>query len=94
MNPYTQDTPCPGGCGQTISYNKEYDDWTHSGLHDASCPFRAYEPMSHTAVLGHRWGKWQFNEQGEIEKIARPVEPERPIASVISMAEFKKKKRT
>jgi hypothetical protein len=48
--------------------------------------------MSHRAVLGHRWGKWQFNEQGEIEKIASPVEPEPPTASVISMAEFKKKK--
>jgi hypothetical protein len=94
MNPYTQDMSCPGGCGQTITYNKEYDDWTHSGLHDTSCPFHAVEPMRHQAVLGFRWGKWKFNDQGKVERIEQKPEPvpEPKLADVISLAQHRKKK--
>jgi hypothetical protein len=92
MNPHIQDRPCPGGCGQTISYNKEFDDWSHSGLHDASCPFKQYEPMRHKAIMGFTYGKWKFNEQGEIERAPEKPATELPLAPVISMAEFRAKK--
>lgn len=92
MNPYTQDMPCPGGCGQTISYNKKYDDWTHSNLHDASCPFHSVEPVPHNAIMNFNWGKWKFNEKGEIEHLPEPEpepEPEPKLADIISFEQYK-----
>jgi len=94
MNPYTQDMSCPGGCGQSITYNKSKDTWSHAGLHDSSCPFHQYEPMDHRHVLNIRWGRLKFNDQGEIEEVKRepkPV-PEPKLADVISLAQYRKKK--
>jgi len=95
MNPYYKDMPCPGGCGQNITRNKETDTWTHAGLHDAACPFKQYEPMDHKYVLKFRWNQIRFNSGGDLEKV--PVEPSPPppepkLADVISLAQYRKKK--
>jgi hypothetical protein len=89
------ETDCPG-CSGKLALDTEHGDWSHKGLHDASCIIKDYEPLSMKALSGHHEGKWRVNPavEGGIERLETPKSSlsEAQLGDVIKV-DFKNKKR-